>query len=330
MLGTDVVTAPADPTSKFNDWMVGASLVVWNEIEDCTYDKTFNTMVKKLTVDSTVSINKKQATQRTIPNMTNHWFFSNQLTPYKLDATDRRTIFIRTFNGGFAENDARKVVVDNFSTAHTDTDVARVFAKFLHTVDLDFAVLKYRQTEVAKDAIEQSGSFFDEFIREESLAAYFHVDATRDTKTRKYITVKVNELLDAYRSWCSVNGLQTPRRSDVSAGLKAMSACFTKSNDRWFVEPDLLKFRNGVPFNTSLDAHTASQASYQAAHAPTPTPVTPPTLKTVQPSQAAFSMVSTVPTSKPAPGLIPVQPIEVNGNTNVTGGSGSGSAHAAM
>lgn len=302
MLGTDLVTSPSDPTSKFNDWMVGASLVVWNEIEDCTYDKTFNTMVKKITVDSTVSINKKQATQRTIPNMTNHWFFSNQLTPYKLDATDRRTIFVRTFNGDFSENDDRKAFADSFSSTHNDTDVARVFAKFLHTVELDFAVLKYRQTDVAKDAIEQSASFFEEFIREESLAAYFYTDATRDTKTRKYITVKVKELLDAYRSWCAENGLKVPRRTDVSAGLKAMSACFTKSNNRWFVEPGLLRFRNGVPYNTSLDNYTASQASYQATHAPTPlTPVTQPTLKTVQ-------------------------PIAVNGNGNAGSGSGSGSA----
>lgn len=268
MLGTDLVTSPSDPTSKFNDWMVGASLVVWNEIEDCTYDKTFNTMVKKITVDSTVSINKKQATQRTIPNMTNHWFFSNQLTPYKLDATDRRTIFIRTFNGDFAENDDRKEFADNFSSTHNDTDVARVFAKFLHTVELDFAVLKYRQTEVAKDAIEQSASLFEEFIREESLAGLYHTDPTRDTKARPYITVRVNDMLDAYRAWCSSNGLKTPRRSDVTAGLKAMSACFTKSNDRWFIEPGLSKFRNGVPLNTSLDAHVASQSAYQAAQAP--------------------------------------------------------------
>jgi len=329
MLGFDMVISPSDPTSKFNDWMVGSSLVVWNEIEDCTYDKTFNTMVKRVTIDSTVSINKKQATQRAIPNMINHWFFSNQLMPYKLDATDRRTIFIRTFNGSLEECDARKEFADSFSTAHDDSDIARIFAKFLHTMVLDFDVLKYRQTEVAKDAIEQSATLFEEFMREESLAGLYSTDPSRDTKTRKYITLRMMDLVDAYKAWCANNNLKTPRRSEVDMGLKNMPGCFTKLNGRWFVEPGLSKFRNGTPMNVSLDTHIASQSSYQAqvtAQAsntqqpttPTPQAIQKPISTASTPSQTTPSTPTTVIDTKPdtKPTDESTTPPNVNTNAN--------------
>jgi len=246
MLGDTLVGEPHDPTSKFNEWLANKTFIFWNEIEGHSNDSTLNSLIKKCTVDQWVPIQQKNKDQRMIRNMANHWLLSNSLFPYKIDATERRTIFIRTFHDPIDAYEKDRQRFADKVASYNDTDMARALAKFCHYIDLDMDVLRYRETELTRLVHTSSGSPFEQFMTTESLKGLVTPD--KKPSGRIYYAVRLSDLVSDYAVWAKTYGYPALTASKMKAEMAAHSKWFRAANGRFYLEAGLLKARGGMPF----------------------------------------------------------------------------------
>lgn len=254
MIGQSLCTSPSNPTGPYNEWADNHTFIVLNELQNQSNNDEFNQKIKTTTIENTIAITQKYRDQRMVSNMANYWLFSNSLTPYKTDSTDRRTIFIRTFNDESTSiTDGRKRAADDITSKYDDDDVAHALAKLCHYMEIDTDVLKYRQTELAKKVIANSFSLIEQFLKSENLADYISTDASKKSDKNQYI--KINDLFNGYNAWAKSLGYEQITKPHFKSEFSAHPDWFKFSNKKWWVLDGFIDARDGCPVDVDPDEH---------------------------------------------------------------------------
>lgn len=301
MLGSQA-GSPKDPLSRFNDWLLGKTFIVLNEVEGQFDNKKFNNMIKKRTIETRVPVEEKGIPEYTIPNMANYWLMSNSLFPYEMDSTDRRTIFIRTFNDPDGEiQDARVRFMGDFAARFPRQNVARALAKLCHMIDLDFEVLRYRQTDLARFILRAGAHPFIKFMRSANLTTCIG----HDTSKNKFY-LRVRDLKEQYSQWRDAHG-HSRSTMNLDNEFEKHTQLFQKRHDRFFVNmPNLLAEREGCPYDQDRDVwltHGEQPNRETLIHTEAPEPQQPQ-------SRLSSYRVQPTPTPQPDPTPAPTQTMD--------------------
>lgn len=246
MLGRNLCHHTKEFTSQHNGWIYGKTFVLLDEIENADKNPLFNTFVKRNTVESTVTVREMRKDEVTVQNHITYWLFSNSLFPYKTDATDRRTIFIRTLHDSDSDfEQSRIAVMRNFAEKHSISDVARAIAKFFHMINLDIAVVDtYRKTDLSRYIQDQSKNSLEKFFMLSDLSCCIKQELGR---SRWMLS---RDWKSYYLKFCESHELkQIP---NATSELVVFSWRY-KSGKNFYVDIEVLeKYRNGWPYDTEV------------------------------------------------------------------------------
>ncbi|OUJ15027.1 primase-helicase family protein [Acetobacter sp. DsW_063] len=254
LLGETNVAKPQNIEGKFNSWSVGSSLVVLNEVLDRTGG--LNELIKKVSIDEYVSFEQKGVDQKTARNLSNYWIFSNLLSPYKTDDTERRTVFIRTFNDpliGLADTQRTNTV--KYTRDIDDENMCRLLAKFIHYMWIDEELINtWHRTEVSDQLTNDAKSLIHDFLAEEKLS---------DLLTEKFVrgsfyryNIKKTQFFEQYQSWCERNGHEKPNARQIKSEMYEASSFFGFASDRiWLKHENVLEIRNDMRLDEDTETH---------------------------------------------------------------------------
>jgi len=178
--------------SKFNDWASMKLFMVADEVVTRAELKQMKGKLKGLISGDTVIVNPKGLPEHVEKNQMNFVFLSNELQPLALDKTDRRYLVVwtppampREFYQGVAD-EIRQGGIEAF------------YHFLMHELDMgDFDQHTKPIYNEAKDKlIEKSLMPSERFYREWS-GGFLPLP---------FITVSVNQLFDAFRTWCARSG----------------------------------------------------------------------------------------------------------------------------
>lgn len=212
----------AEMAGEWSDWMIGHSLIVADEI-NVVEKKSFYARQKSWIGSSSISVRRRGVGSWTIPSIANWIFLSNDLTPIKIDAADRRNMMIRSSNdlaGASAMIDRLGPMLDDpkrFRSA-----LAEVGA-WLDTIQIDNRLISRAiATDLKDDLIENTRDPVDSFVLEQ---AELH-----SWKVGQWLTT--DSLMQRYTAWCE--------RTDVFKGCRGQNHLvkeLKRLKDRGWVEP---------------------------------------------------------------------------------------------
>jgi hypothetical protein len=190
----------------WNSCIDGALLSVWDEFKATRGDGLY-TKIKQYVGTDTLTIARKGLEAITVPNISNHLFFTNKDYPIFIDEDDRRISFI----GGSRDVELKKLSSKVFRILQTGGNESKKllsgFAAFLTSVSIDQQMIAEPLVNAYRsEIINTSRSTVENWFAQE---AYNWIPGERRT---------MDELWVSFKSWASHNDIGTKIRSRKSLG----------------------------------------------------------------------------------------------------------------
>jgi hypothetical protein len=144
----------AEIEAGWNDHVLGKSLVEVNEFDTGSKMSAagWEKWLKAHTCEPELLIRQRNTTAYTVINITNYLFTTNDETPTRMSAADRRNMVVKTTDNPFWKSYAseikRNLILPRLQA------VAKGFAAILEQVDLDLALIMTAPVTAAKAAIQ--------------------------------------------------------------------------------------------------------------------------------------------------------------------------------
>ena len=157
------ITNIEEITGQFNAVIENKMFMVLNEMKNSGEDRMPNfDQLKSVITDDTVRVNEKNQKRRTVENVCNLIFLSNNFFPVKIEASDRR-YFVLIVNGKYSENKQFWKSLKNTFTP----DFYKALTKFFQNWDIsNYEPREIPITQAKETLMLVSQTPQDRFIRE--------------------------------------------------------------------------------------------------------------------------------------------------------------------
>ncbi|MFN4014237.1 MAG: primase-helicase family protein [Reyranella sp.] len=193
---TTVVNA-AELKGDWNDWMVGKTLIVADEI-NVIEKKSFYSTIKRWVGNPSLAIRKRNIGHWEVPSTANWLFLTNDPSPIAIDAADRRHMFLE------AQGDLKKAqaMIEGMMPILNDPDRRRSalaeLGAWLDQVHIDARLISRALPSALKsDIIETTSSPVERWLKHEVEVGRFTVGQQRSTKF----------LWATYKAWADDHGV---------------------------------------------------------------------------------------------------------------------------
>jgi hypothetical protein len=193
---TTVVNA-AELKGDWNDWMVGKTLIVADEI-NVVEKKSFYATIKRWIGNPTVAIRKRNVGQFEIPATQNWLFLTNDPSPITIDRADRRHMFVE------AENDLGEAdrVIEPLRPILADPQRRRAalaeLGAWLDSIPIDETLLRRAlQTGLKDEVVEATTPPPERWFREEVEGGRWKLGTSLPTDT----------IWERYKNWATEQGV---------------------------------------------------------------------------------------------------------------------------
>ena len=211
-------------TGKFNALLEGKLVVVYNEVKD---NPTFyNDIVKGTLTEANISIEHKGSDAYTSLNICNGILMSNNITPFKIDADDRRLVIISGITVNQDQMASYKIKEANaefLSDDEWEVILPSIFAKIIRHVKFDKKILNNGAaltTETKKLMMESYQSPIERFFEDENVK-FIEIDTSKSLTTqRKTSMSKLQALFSEWMEYENGLGNVTSNYSKTVASFK--------------------------------------------------------------------------------------------------------------
>ncbi len=195
----------SEMTGDWSNWLVGKSFVIADEI-NVTEKKTFYAKQKSWIGSDSISVRARGIGTWMIPTIANWIFLSNDLTPIRIDAADRRNMLITSSN----DLESATAMIERIKPIISDPKRFRSalaeFGSWLDSIVIDLALISRAiATELKDDLIENTRDPVDTFVLDQAESAAW--------KTGEWLTTE--RLMQRYTAWCEL--------TDVFKGFRSQS-----------------------------------------------------------------------------------------------------------
>jgi hypothetical protein len=187
----------AELKGDWNDWMVGKTLIVADEI-NVIEKKSFYSTIKRWVGNPSLAIRKRNVGQWEVPSTANWLFLTNDPSPIAIDAADRRHMFLEA-QGDLKQAEA---MIDQIEPILNNLDrrrsaLAEVGA-WLESIEIDTRLISRALPSAMKsDIIEATSSPVERWIKAEVEVGHWKVGQSQSNRS----------LWSAFKEWAEQNGV---------------------------------------------------------------------------------------------------------------------------
>jgi len=212
----------SEMASEWSDWINGYSLIIADEI-NVIEKKSFYAKQKSWIGSRSISIRRRGIGSWMIPTIANWLFLTNDLTPIRIDAADRRNMLIRSTNDLDRANEMIERIKPILRDAKRYRSALAEFGAWLDSIKVDDGLIaRAIPTDLKDDLIENTRDPVDSFIIEQV--------ETNAWKPGQWLPT--DGLMRRYSTWCE--------KTDVFKGWRSQSHLvkeLKRLKDRGWVEP---------------------------------------------------------------------------------------------